>query len=171
MAQIFSGRHTTTIEGDFVVFLIGMRINRPLQVRMWWPVFTAMPKMISELEADRSLGMLGAQQALMYGGPAYVQFWRSFAHLEAYARNPDAEHLPAWRAFNQKVRGNGAVGIWHETYRVPEGAYEAIYGNMPRVGLGAFAAHAPLGSTSTAALRVGARDDDVAPVPGYETST
>jgi hypothetical protein len=165
--SVFSGRHTAHIDGDFVVFLIGMRINRPLRVRSWWPVFTAMPKMIKELEADPSLGMLSARAGLFYGGPAYVQFWRSFEQLEAYARNPDNEHLPAWRDFNRRVYDNGDVGIWHETFRVQDGAYESIYGNMPRVGLAEVGEHAPLGSTSTAAGRLGARPDDQAPIAGY----
>jgi hypothetical protein len=30
----------------------------------------------------------------------------------------------------------GDVGIWHETYVVQPGCYEAIYGGMPRFGLG-----------------------------------
>jgi hypothetical protein len=42
------GRHTTDV-GDDVVVLIGMRINRPRQVRRWWPVLAAMPRMIKEL--------------------------------------------------------------------------------------------------------------------------
>jgi hypothetical protein len=29
MATMYSGRYTAEIEGDFVVFLIGMRLNRP----------------------------------------------------------------------------------------------------------------------------------------------
>ena len=29
MPQIFPGRYTADVEGDFVVFLIGMRVNRP----------------------------------------------------------------------------------------------------------------------------------------------
>jgi hypothetical protein len=65
-----------------------------------------------------------------------VQYWRSFEHLEAYARNADAAHLPAWRAFNKAVGSNGDVGIWHETYRVAPGAHESVYNNMPRYGLG-----------------------------------
>jgi hypothetical protein len=27
------------------------------------------------------------------------------------------------------------VGFWHETYAVPAGGYEAVYGNMPLFGL------------------------------------
>jgi hypothetical protein len=65
------------------------------------------------------------------------------------------------------VRGSGDVGIWHETYRVAAGASESIYGNMPRVGLARVGVHRPLGSTSTAARRIGDREDDHAPVAGY----
>jgi hypothetical protein len=57
--------------------------------------------------------------------------------LFAYAHDRDGEHFPAWAAFNRKVAGNGAVGIWHETYMItPENA-ENIYNNMPAFGLGA----------------------------------
>jgi hypothetical protein len=161
---IFAGRHSGTIDGDFVVFLIGIRVNRPLQVRQWWPVFAAMPRMLRELERDPASGFLGATQGLLTIGPTVVQYWRSFEHLERYARDPDAEHLPAWRRFNQAARGNGAVGIWHETYRVRAGEYETIYSDMPRIGLARAADHGPIGSTSTAATRARVREEDAAPV-------
>ena len=90
-----------------------------------------------------------------------------FEHLEAYARNPSAEHLPAWRDFNKQVRDNGDIGIWHETFKVRAGEYEAIYGNMHKFGLGVAGDHSKLGVTSTAARRTGAREDDVAPVEAY----
>ncbi len=97
-----------------------------------------------------------------------MQYWRSFEDLDRYARDREARHLPAWRAFNQRVRDSGDVGIWHETYRVRAGEYEAIYGNMPRVGLAAVGDHRPIGTTSaTAARRIKLRPDDVAPVDGY----
>ena len=44
--------------------------------------------------------------------------------------------IPAWKAFNTKIKSNGDVGIWHETYKVRAGEYECIYNNMPRYGLG-----------------------------------
>ena len=64
-----------------------------------------------------------------------LQYWRSFEQLHAYAHAKDAEHLPAWAAFNRRVGGNGAVGIFHETYVVSNGRYECVYANMPRFGL------------------------------------
>jgi hypothetical protein len=163
---IHKGRHTARIEGDFVVFLIGMRINKPWKLREWSFVFRAMPRMIKELEADPDSGFLGATQGLWTTGPSLVQYWRSFEHLERYARDPDAEHLPAWREFNRRLRASGDVGIWHETYRVRAGEYEAIYGDMPRIGLAAAGDLVAIGSTNdTAALRIGARrDEDRAPV-------
>ena len=103
----------------------------------------------------------------MTTGPTLVQYWRSFDHLERYARNPGAHHLPAWRRFNQRVRDSGEVGIWHETYKVRAGEYEAVYGNMPRVGLALAGEHHSVGTTSTAARRIGARSEDEAPVSGY----
>jgi len=163
----FQGRHSAKIEGDFVVFLVGMRINKPWKVHRWWPVFTAMPRMVRELERDPESGFLGASQGLFAGGPALVQYWRSFEHLERFARDPGARHLPAWRAFNKHVRGSGDVAIWHETYRVRAGEYESIYANMPRVGLARAAEHVPLGSTSTASRRIGVRPADEPPVAGY----
>ncbi|MBA2516690.1 MAG: DUF4188 domain-containing protein [Solirubrobacterales bacterium] len=161
------GRYGARIDGDFVVFLIGMRINRPLKLHRWVPVFVAMPKMIRELEQRPDSGFLGATQGLMTVGPTLMQYWRSFEHLERYARDPGSSHFPAWKAFNQQVRSSGDVGIWHETYRVRNGEYESVYGNMPRIGLAIAGTHMPLGSTSTAARRLGTRPDDQAPVQAY----
>ena len=165
MAKVHAGRYTARIEGDFVVFLIGMRINRPWKVRKWLPVVAAMPKMLAELQQDPDAGLL---QAHTWFGRTIivVQYWRSFAHLERYARDPGAQHLPAWRAFNRAVGSSGDVGIWHETYQVRAGAYEALYGNMPRFGLAAGTAHVPVGRVGrTAAHRIGARKDDTPAVP------
>src|SRR5829696_6799910 len=109
---VFTGRYSGTIEGDFIVFLIGMRINKPWKPHRWLPIFVAMPKMLRELQADPDSGFLGATPALFTTGPTVVQYWRSFEHLERYARDPDASHLPAWRRFNRLVHGSGDVGIW-----------------------------------------------------------
>jgi len=165
--SISPGRYGASIEGDFVVFIIGMRINQPWKVRKWWPVFAAMPKMVRELEADPESGFLGKTRAIGSTGPFLVQYWRSFEHLERFARDPARRHLPAWKAFNQAIRGSGEVGIWHETYRVRAGEYEAIYGNMPRVGLALAGSHRPLGTASTAAIRAGLRTEDRPPVEAY----
>jgi len=99
MAELYKQRMTAEMDGEFVVFLIGMRFNKPWKVHKWLPVFLAMPRMLKEVAAQPDSGFLGCQQFL----GVIVQYWRSFDHLERYARNRDAEHWPAWVAFNKKV--------------------------------------------------------------------
>ena len=57
--EVRPGRYTADIEGDFVVFLIGMRFNHPLRVRRWLPVATAMPKMLKVLSRASGTGLPG----------------------------------------------------------------------------------------------------------------
>ena len=54
--MIRAERLTANLEGDFVVFLIGMRINRPLRVDRWMPVAAAMPRMLKELDGVKQHG-------------------------------------------------------------------------------------------------------------------
>ena len=75
-----------------------------------------------------------------------VQYWRSVAHLEAFARESSLPHRPAWRAYNVAVGSSGDVGVWHETYMVAAGSYESVYANMPAFGLARAGSHAPVGS-------------------------
>jgi hypothetical protein len=157
MAEIHARRYTAEIDGDFVVFLIGMRVNKLWKIHKWWPVATAMRPMIKELSMHSDKGMLGAAPAWI-GGPAVVQYWRSFEQLEHFARNPDDPHLPAWQRFNRAVGSSGDVGIWHETYLVRAGEYECIYNNMPVHGLAAASRHVPVGKgRERAAERVAPR--------------
>ena len=68
--------------------------------------------------------------------PLIVQYWRSFEHLETYARDANQLHWPAWTDFNRRVgQSRGDVGIWHETYQVRAGEYECVYSGMPLFGL------------------------------------
>jgi hypothetical protein len=153
MATVVSRRVTAKIDGDFVVFLIGVRINRPWKVHKWLPVVRAMPRMIRELEARPESGFLGCINTL----GVIVQYWRSFEHLEAYARDQSQLHWPAWLAFNKSVGSSrGDVGIWHETYRVREGEYECVYSGMPPYGLAkASATVDALGPLESARGRIG----------------
>jgi len=133
VAEVIASRMAVEMEGEFVVFLIGMRINKLWKPHKWIPVLFAMPKMLKELEAHPESGCLGHSGL----GRVIVQYWRSFEHLEAYARAKDKMHWPAWVDFNRRVGGSrGDVGIWHETYIVKPGQYEAVYSGMPPYGLG-----------------------------------
>jgi Domain of unknown function (DUF4188) len=133
--MIHPARLTATLDGDFVVFLIGIRINQPWRVHRWLPVVQAMPGMLRELRAQPELGLLHAE-AWFSRTIIMVQYWRSMAQLLDYAKSKTATHLPAWQAFNKAIGTDGSVGIWHETYAVSPGRYENIYVNMPSFGLG-----------------------------------
>jgi hypothetical protein len=75
--------------------------------------------------------------------------------LEAYAKDREGLHYPAWKRFNTKIKSNGDVGIWHETYKVRAGEYECIYNNMPPYGLGKIGKIIPaIGSRTNAADRI-----------------
>ena len=135
MAKTIQQRMTGRMEGEFVVFLIGMRINRWWKVHRWLRVGAAMPRMLRELEQHPELGFLGGES--WFGRTTIlVSYWRSMDQLMAYATKKGGLHLPAWKSFNQLVGTNGDVGIWHETYRVRPGDYENVYVNMHRFGLG-----------------------------------
>lgn len=133
--MIIRERVTAQMTGDFVVFLIGMRINRPWKIHRWLPVAQAMPKMLRELYTRPDSGLLGHE--MWFGRTTImVQYWRSAEQLMSYATDRDSTHLPAWRAFNRAVGMNGDVGIWHETYVISPDSYESIYVNMSPFGLG-----------------------------------
>src|ERR1700744_4986248 len=160
MPTIHNGRFAAKIEGDFVVFLIGMRINRLLQFHKWLPVSRAMPRMITELVQHKEMGLLHAQSFLSGRTVMVVQYWRSFEQLHAYAHARDLAHLPAWAEFNRKVGGNGAVGIFHETYAVKAGAYECVYANMPQFGLAKAGEMVPaIGRMQSAKSRMTGKED------------
>ena len=51
MPTLHPGRFTTRIEGPFVVFLIGFRVNRLFAINKWLPTAKAMGPMLAELYA------------------------------------------------------------------------------------------------------------------------
>src|SRR5215813_6167432 len=155
-------RIAASIEGDFVVFIIGARINR------WWKLpkylwfLSTMPKMIAEVAARPESGFLGSERL---GLTTNVQYWRSLEQLIAYSRSRDQTHYPYWVRFNKEVASNGDIGIWHETFLVRAGEYECIYNNMPLRGLAKAAKYVDaIGRASTAAGRLGRSDGADAPI-------
>ena len=151
MSKVHPGRFTAQIDGEFVVFVIGMRINKLWKPTKWVPVARAMGPMMAELMRHPDKGMLGVRTMWAGRTITLIQYWRSFDHLERFARNQDDPHLRAWRDFNAKVGTSGDVGVYHETYRVPAGAYEAVYSNMPVIGLASAGEHLPVARRGEAA--------------------
>jgi Domain of unknown function (DUF4188) len=161
MSTIHRGRFGAEIDGDFVVFLIGARINRP------WSLASSfldlggrrrgMGAMLADLAAHPEKGLLGYRM----GFSTIVQYWRSFEHLEAFARDPGDLHRPTWLDWYRRDP-QGRTGIWHETFLVRAGEYEAIYSDVPEQGLAAAGRAVPLTGTSSARLRL-RRAGDAAP--------
>jgi hypothetical protein len=139
------GRMHATMDGPFVLFLIGMRFNAPFKPWQWWPVVSSMPRMIRELSMRPELGFISAET--WFGRTTLMlQYWRTPEQLLAYASDRGSAHLPAWKQFNQRIARAGDVGIWHETYLVGPGQYENIYTNMPPFGLGRAGTLVPVGA-------------------------
>jgi hypothetical protein len=158
--NVHPGRFTAGMDGDFVVFLIGMRINRPSKMKQWLPVAAAMPGMLRELDTHPELGCLGYHS--WFGRTTiFLQYWRDFESLDRFARSKDLPHLDAWRRFNTAVGKSGVVGVWHETYQVRAGEFESVYTNMPIFGLAAAGRHNRINRrTDTAAARLGQSSED-----------
>jgi hypothetical protein len=155
MAKVMPGRYTAQTNEPFVVFMIGMRINKFWAFSKWIPTALAMGPMLRTLFQHPEKGFLGAQTFFYWRGIALVQYWRSFEDLEKFARNREDPHLPAWKRFNKAIGSDGSVGIWHETYLVDAGKYEVLYGNMPVFGLAAATSHVPaIGRRETARRRL-----------------
>lgn len=157
MTPVIPGRFTADTDQPFVVFLIGMRVNQFTAFSKWVPIAQAMGPMLQTLHEYPEKGFLGGENffRLFPIATLLLSYWRSFEDLERFAHSPSEPHLEAWRRFTRAVGNDGSVGIWHETYLVQPGNYEAIYGNMPVFGLAAATQHVPVsGRRETAAGRV-----------------
>lgn len=125
-------RTTAIPEDGVILFIVGMRINKIWAIHKWIPVMIAMPRMLVEQIKNREIGVIGTPRTFVSGRLIQVQqYWKNYDLLEKYAKDPNSNHLPAWRAFNKAARKNNSVGIYHETYLIKRGANENIYGNLP----------------------------------------
>jgi hypothetical protein len=153
MAKAVHGRHAAEIDGDFVVFLIGARfdVRHPIRTIRDLGGRCGMRHMLQYLTAHPERGLLGFEMGL----PTIVQYWRSFEQLEAFAKDADDPHLAVWRNYWRRVGSSNRTGIWHETYLVRAGEYEAVYANTPPRGLAKAGRLVPLSKSSSARTRIG----------------
>lgn len=165
--DIKAARYTAEYPDDFVVFFIGMRINKLWRVHEWVPVMRAAFAMVKELKEMPDSPLLESRtmtSARDWRVPLFIQYWRSFDELEAWASNRDLRHRPAQTEFFRRTAFNGNVGVFHETFRVAAGEYEAIYANMPRLLLASAGEYVPVRPSASArdrmkAARVAAKAD------------
>ncbi|PSB55369.1 DUF4188 domain-containing protein [Chamaesiphon polymorphus] len=166
MSKVVPGRFSAQIDESFVVFLIGMRVNNIWAVNKWLPTAQAMGPMLNVLHQYSEKGFLGQESffRLFPITTVMITYWKSFEHLEYFARNADDPHLKPWREFNRSIGNDGSVGIWHETYLIPAGQSESIYANMPVFGLAAATTHIPaVGKKETARRRLGGNNTPAVP--------
>jgi len=161
---IIPRRMTAKIDGDFVVFLIGTRLNSFWKLGQFKWMGDAMSGMVKELEQKPESGFLGYES--WFGFPTMmVQYWRSPEQLMAYARNRDATHYPAWVKFNKELAKKKDIGIYHETFIVRAGDYECVYNNMPLFGLAKATQSVEVsGKHESAQGRLGKTDGTDAPI-------
>lgn len=155
VGNVAGRRMMAEIDGDFVVFLIGARFNNKLHIARTFADLggrRGMKHMLDYLVAHPEKGLLAYEMGL----PTIVQYWRSFEQLEAFAKDKDDPHLEVWRQYWRRVGRTGRSGIWHETYLVKAGQYEAVYGNMPPHGLGKAGRLVAAAEASSARDRLGA---------------
>jgi hypothetical protein len=160
---VVPARMAARLDGGFVVFVIGMRVNRLWKLRKWLPVARAMGPMLRELFEHPEHGLLGARTLVGWREVTLIQYWRSVEHLERFARDTDLPHREPWLQFFRAGGADGDVGIYHETYLVPAGQYETIYTNMPRIGLAAAGEHVPVsrrGDSAADRRRTGVAEAD-----------
>ena len=170
MARIFKGRYTAQIDEPFVVFIIGMRVNKFWAFHKWVPTALAMGPTLRTLFKNPEKGFLWGEAFFYWGGIGLIQYWRSFDDLERFARHPSEPHLSAWKRFNQAIGSDGSAGIWHETYLVQAKQYECVYGNMPKFGLARATKHVQaVGNRETARLRLGDYSEPAVPSPPTPT--
>lgn len=153
MAKINQGRWTADYHGDLVVFIIGTRLPAPWHLVAWFRDLgglRGMQHMLRYLSEHPEKGLLGYTML----GLTNIQYWRSFEDLEAFARDTENPHAAVWRNYWRRVGKGTRSGIWHETYRVRAGEYEAIYGNMPTRGLAKATGAIPVAAASNARSRM-----------------
>lgn len=147
MGERNDGRWTASADEGVVLFMIGMRINKPWRVDKWFWVPIAMTRMLRYLAEHPECGLIRARN--WFGRTTMqVGYWRSVEDVIAFASDRSAPHAAAWRRFNRAIGSTGAVGVWHETYIVDAARAEAVYVNMPPFGLGEATSLVPIDRTT-----------------------
>merc|ERR1712166_821878 len=133
----------------------------PGDVHAWLPLLSLLKRVALVLMTSTGLfDLLAGKPALI------VQYWRSSEHLIKFARNPNTTHWGPWVEYQKKSKAlveygsSTPFGVWHETYLVEPGKFEAIYNSVPE-GFGAMGAFPssiiPIkpGAAATARRRLG----------------
>ena len=105
--------------------------------------------MLKYLTKHPEKGLLGYEKA----GFTFIQYWRSFEHLEAFAKDIDDPHLEVWRNYWRRIGKSTRAGIWHVTYLVPQVSTRRLR-QQPPPGLGKAGSLVPLAESVSARQRL-----------------
>lgn len=133
---IHTGRWTTgpTAENSAgAMLLIGMRVNTLRGLLHARRIGRAMGEMQKELHTHPETGFLSGENWFART-TILVSYWRDVDAVQAYARQSDGLHLPAWRNYVRLIGSAPDIGVWHELYDLRNGGSEAVYVNMPQFG-------------------------------------
>ncbi len=107
-----AGWHVAESKGDDPVeFVIGMHWRQlwRLVARPWVPL--AFARMVLPAGPRPAVETrLGVDRA----GPVVRQRWRSRAELDAWVRDRQQPHAPAWSRFRREAGATKSWGVWHE---------------------------------------------------------
>jgi Domain of unknown function (DUF4188) len=167
--MVHQGRYTAEPEGEFVVFLIGMRINKPHKVRQWLRVLTAMRPMIAELREHPERGLLHAQFAFIGAARRWSSTGGASRRSSGSPAIPTISTCPPGSAGTSwsgppatSASGTRPTGCARRSAR-------RSTGTCPRFGLAAAFGHQPVGSTGqSAGKRIGVRAEDEPALEPYE---
>ena len=129
-------RETVDLSGysDLVVIYLGMRVRSPRGALKFLKLGVEIRRAV-DAEPDGLLLHENYFFSPVHGGMR--QYWRDYESLERWTRT--LPHQAWWRDF---LRDSGGTGFWHELYSI-RGGIEAVYDDMPPLGLGSFAPRAP----------------------------
>ncbi len=132
---------------DLVVVYLGYRASAPRGLITLMQIGLGLRR----IQAAYPPGLLLHEFFLL--GPFHVgfrQYWTDFESLRAFTVAP--QHAAWWAILGKDPKGGG---FWHETY-CRRGGIEAMYIDMPPLGLGRFAPPLePVGPYMTSAQRLG----------------
>lgn len=118
MGAINTERMAAETDGDFVIYVNGMRLNKLRAVHRWLIAGRKLAAMFDRLAADPDSGFLGYQPAFMgLRTGAAIQYWRSLDDLLRFAHDGADLHVPAWTWYDEAVDDGGGVGFWARTLR------------------------------------------------------
>lgn len=160
------GRVMADIEGEFLVFVVELRVYQWWRFWKWVPVVRAMGSMLTELIQKPEYGLLNFEYWFAFRRQLFLMYWRSYEHMHDWVLNKDATHIPGWKLLNQLMKDSpNVLGFWHESFVVHPYEYEAFYRNVPTVGLGRAGSLVPLtGRATTAAARLREARSKAAPL-------